>query len=58
MRVKYIGEKKTELNKDTPNSSNHIMKIEKKNSPQKMMGATNNSYQYDDQYQKQELNDY
>ena len=58
MRVKYIGEKKTELNKDTPNSSNHIMKIEKKNSPQKMMGAINNSYQYDDQYQKQELNDY
>ena len=24
----------------------------------KMMGAMNSSYQYDDQYQKQELNDY
>ena len=58
MRVKYISEKKTELNKDIPTGNDVGMKMEKKNSPMKMMGTMNSSYQYDDQYQKQELNDY
>lgn len=58
MRVKYIGEKKTELNRDMPTNNETGLKVERKNSPVKIGGSSNSSYQYDDQYQKQELSDY
>lgn len=58
MRTKYLGEKKGELNKDIPAFSEINHKGEKKNTTQKINFAQGSNYEYDDQFQKQELGDY
>lgn len=58
MRVKYLGEKKTDLHKETPFAMEQIKNVERRQNSPKLNEGVGSNYQYDDQYQKQELGDY
>lgn len=63
MRHKYLNDKKDQINKDVPqqfqghNQGEHKEKQKALYNP-KATAAFSNSYKHDENYQKQELNDY
>lgn len=63
MRHKYINDKKEEINKDVPQQFPNSTQAEQKDKEKtlynpKATAAFSNSYKHDENYQKQELNDY
>ena len=58
MRSKYINEKKDEINKEIPQSSENVSKGERNVYNKKSNQGFGTSYKHDENYQRQELNDY
>ena len=58
MRTKYVSEKKDEINKDMPAGGESLPKGERSTYNPKPSTVFGNSYKHDENYQRQELNDY
>ena len=58
MRKKYVQEKKIQINKDIPQSNENASKGERSIYNNKTNPSFPNSYKHDENYQRQELNDY
>lgn len=57
MRSKYVAEKKEEINRDSP-TADSVFKGERSTHTSKPAPLFANSYKHDENYQRQELNDY
>jgi hypothetical protein len=58
MRSKYINDKRDDINKDTPQGVETQFKGERSTFNLKPSAAFGTSYKHDENYQRQELNDY
>jgi hypothetical protein len=58
MRSKYVSEKKEEVGKDLPQATEVSFKAERSTYNTKSNALFSMSYKHDENYQRQELNDY